>query len=119
LNMTSLKACILLLIAMATAKAAAIPDAKPDANLDASKAQVLFRANNGNIWWVNAGSTCASFPGWLNDLSVEYYVDPPYNCVVYENSDCTGQASTITSTNNAWVKVPFIGISAIQCWVNN
>ncbi|KAF9323569.1 hypothetical protein BG006_001324, partial [Podila minutissima] len=100
LNMTSLKACILLLVAVATANA---------------DGRVLFRNTIGDEYHVNAGIHCANFPGWINDQSVTYRVDEPYHCVVFEHHGCSGRAATIVPTNG-WVNVPFIGISGIQCW---
>ncbi|KAG9062122.1 hypothetical protein KI688_006848 [Linnemannia hyalina] len=98
-NMTSLKACILLLVAAAAAEA------------------VYFANGAGDQHHVIANQhECVNFPTWLNDKATGYFIAAPWRCDVFADHNCGGYNMRLGPTKT-WTNVPMGGISSLWCWM--
>lgn len=96
--MTSFKAALLLLVAVAV-----------------TEASVKFADNRSNVYWVSAGNNeCRDFPSWINDRATTYEITEGYNCMAYSDNGCNGNNAYLSPTE--WKVVPFPDISSVKCW---
>ena len=95
-NMTSFKACILLLVAAAATEA-------------------VWFANQEHDEYHVPAAECTNFPTWLNDKAVWYKIDKPWRCDAFADYNCGGYSIKIAPTNG-WQAVPMAGISSTQCY---
>ncbi|GJJ75027.1 hypothetical protein EMPS_07385 [Entomortierella parvispora] len=104
--MISSRACILLLVAMATAKA---------------DNYVHFHDDSGGVWSHVVNLSCTKFPNWFNDRSTDYANQwNKYTCYVFEHEDCIGRSAQLADTGYGWLPVPDVGgISSIKCFLAN
>ncbi|KAF9567460.1 hypothetical protein BGW38_008852, partial [Lunasporangiospora selenospora] len=74
---------------------------------------VWFANSAGKIWQV-PNEYCNNLPGWINDKAVKYEIEHPYICNFSEHVNCSGATQQVGPT--PWKKVPFAGISSVQCF---
>ncbi|KAK3842555.1 MAG: hypothetical protein J3R72DRAFT_442583 [Linnemannia gamsii] len=92
--MTSFKAVILLLVAVAATGA------------------VEFADSQNKVWGVPS-LFCNDFPHWINDKARAYMIEDTWQCTVYKDFACKGASRLLGPT--PWTDVPFAGISSVQC----
>ncbi|KAF9082226.1 hypothetical protein BGX27_004597, partial [Mortierella sp. AM989] len=98
--MMSLKACVLLLVAVA-----------------ATTEAVSFGDANHRGYDLNASEyECRNFPNWLNDRATGYIVEDPWHCDFFIHYDCNGAFRRVGPTGGNWLNVPMGGISSVKCW---